>query len=67
MDDLQKKQSPPLTESEILSTYRNDFFSIDDPQYFKCKRYYLKERGLYKKIFKRLERYCAEQSEDSGY
>lgn len=64
---MQKKQSPPLTESEILNVYRNEFFTIDDSRYFKGKKYYLKERGIDKKIFKRLERYCAEQSEDSSY
>lgn len=28
------KQSPPLTEDEIRSVYRNEFYTIDDPRYF---------------------------------
>lgn len=32
---MAKKQSPPLTEDEIRSVYRNDFYKIDSPNYFR--------------------------------
>lgn len=32
---MAKKQSPPLTEDEIRSVYRNDFYEIDSPNYFR--------------------------------
>ena len=68
VDDLQKKQSPPLSEREIISVYRNEFFAIDNPRYFDNRRYCLIERGLEKKYFKKhIENYCKEQSEDIGY
>lgn len=31
---MEKKQSLPLTEDEIKSVYRNEFFPIDKPRYF---------------------------------
>ncbi len=31
---MANKRSPPLTEREILSVYRNEFYKVDDPQYF---------------------------------
>lgn len=42
---MAKKQSPPLTEDEIRSTYRNEFYEIDSGRYYKhkctgSKRYY---------------------------
>ncbi len=47
VDNLANKQSPPLTEEEILSIYRNEFYKIDDPQYFGVSilkpRYYDKQ------------------------
>lgn len=59
---MPKTQSPPLTEKEILSVYRNEFFEIDDPCYF-CKNMrnrkikYNREYSLLEKNVEQKERY----------
>ncbi len=52
-DNLANKGSPPLTEREILSVYRNEFYKVDDPQYFGnsiLKPRYYDEQGFNPKL-----------------
>lgn len=62
---LQKKQSLPLSESEILSVYRNEFYAIDEPSYFQNKARYRKqkyENSCFKNL---LGKVCVEQDDDN--
>lgn len=34
---MAKKQSPPLTEDEIRSVYRNEFYPMDTARYYNHK------------------------------
>lgn len=48
---MAKKQSPPLTEDEIRSVYRNEFYRINDKRYFRhnCTGGYVCDKHTYKK------------------